>query len=54
MCKALEDLRIESINIGKILARYEDGMSIQDIAKKTGQTVDFVKDTLRENNLIEK
>ncbi len=56
MCKAWEDMRTDSINEGKIegkiLARYEDGMAIDDIAIKTGQTVDFVKDTLKNNGLV--
>ncbi len=37
---------------GKIIARYEDGMAVEDIAVKTQQTVDFVNDTLKANGLL--
>ncbi len=56
MCQAIEDMktdaRIEGKLEGKIIARYEDGMSLDDIATKTEQTLDFVKDTLKENGLL--
>ena len=44
--------RAEGLVKGRILARFEDGMSIDDIALKTDQTVDFIKDTLRENGML--
>ena len=37
---------------GKITARYEDGMSIEQIAEKSNVAVDIVKEILRENGLI--
>lgn len=37
---------------GKIIARFEDGMSIEQIAKKSNVTVDTVKDILKKNGLI--
>ena len=37
---------------GKITARYEDGMSIEQIAEKTNVSVDIVKETLKNNSLI--
>lgn len=56
MCQAIEDMktdaRIEGKIEGKILARYEDGMQIEDIAAKTQLTVDFVKDTLKANGVL--
>ncbi len=60
MCKGLEDMkttaRNEGIKIGesqgKIIAYYDTGMAIDEIAKRAEQTVDFVKDTLRNNGLI--
>ncbi len=56
MCQAIEDMktdaRIEGKIEGKILAYYDTGMELSDIAAKSEQTVDFVKDTLRENGLL--
>ena len=64
MCKGWKDMEIQKIAEGKlegkvegkiegkIIARYEDGMSLDDIAARSEQTVDFVKDTLRENGLL--
>ena len=68
MCQAIEDMKtdariegklegriegkLEGKLEGKIIARYEDGMSLDDIAVKTEQTLDFVKDTLRKNGLL--
>ncbi|MCR5398430.1 MAG: hypothetical protein K6E68_02735 [Lachnospiraceae bacterium] len=49
---ALAEGLAEGLVKGRILARFEDGMSIDDIALKTDQTVDFVKDTLRENGML--
>lgn len=33
--------------IGKIMAYHDLGLSVSDIAKRTGQTVEFVEDTLK-------
>ena len=52
MCQAIEDMKTDARIEGKIIARYEDGMSLDDIAAKSEKTVDFVKDTLRENGLL--
>lgn len=60
MCKEWEDMRIDSRKEGiaegkiegKILAYSDMGMNAADIATKIGQTVDFVKDTLKANGLI--
>ena len=56
MCQAIEDMksdaRIEGKIEGKILAYSDMGMNAADIATKIGQTVDFVKDTLKANGLI--
>ena len=37
---------------GKITARFEDGMSIEQIAEKTKVSIDFVKETLKDSRLI--
>ncbi|WP_051205811.1 hypothetical protein [Butyrivibrio sp. FC2001] len=37
---------------GKVTARYEDGMSIEDIAEKTQISIDEVKTILREKGLL--
>ena len=47
-----EEYRAEGLVKGRILAHFEDGLPIDDIALKTDQTVDFVKDTLRENGML--
>ncbi len=47
-----EEGRKEGKIEGKILARYEDGMAVEDIAVKTRQTVDFVNGTLKANGLL--
>ena len=56
MCKGWKDMEIQKIAEGKIegkiLAYYDTGMELSDIAAKSEQTVDFVKDTLRENGLL--
>ncbi len=52
MCQAIEDMKTDARIEGKILARYEDGMQIEDIATKTQRTVDFVKDTLKANGVL--
>ena len=40
------------IEIGRILTRFEDGMSMDEIAKKSGITVEAVKKILEEYNMI--
>ena len=49
---ALAEGLAEGLVKGRILAHFEDGLPIDDIALKTDQTVDFVKDTLRENGML--
>lgn len=56
MCKALEELKLEGvaegmekgIEKGKIVARYEDGMTPEEIAHKMGLTVKQVEQVLEE------
>ena len=43
--------KIEGLIEGKILAYFDTGMKEPEIATKTGQTIDFVKDTLKANGL---
>ena len=60
MCQAIEDMRNDSKNEGiaigkiegKILAYFDTGMPIDNIASKTQLTVDFVKDTLKANGVL--
>ncbi|MCR5343460.1 MAG: hypothetical protein K6E70_08900 [Butyrivibrio sp.] len=37
---------------GKIIARFEDGMSVEEIAEKTKVSVDEVKEILKGKGLI--
>lgn len=56
MCVVLdkvEEKGIEKgIEVGKITARYEDGMSIEQIAEKTNVSVQVVKNVLKEAGMI--
>ncbi len=52
MCRALEELEREGIQKGKILARYEDGMPPEEIAKKMGLSVKQVEKILEENKVL--
>ena len=56
MCTALEELERKSMEkgmkTGKILARYEDGMSPEEIARKMGLTVEQVEKILEENGML--
>ncbi|MBQ6415339.1 MAG: sigma-70 family RNA polymerase sigma factor [Butyrivibrio sp.] len=40
------------MEVGKITARYEDGMPIEKIAEKTKVSVQVVKDVLKKAGLI--
>ena len=40
------------LHVGKITARYEDGMSIEQIAEKTNVSVQVVKNVLKEAGMI--
>ena len=51
MCTALEELKREGIEQGKILARYEDGMTPEEIARRMGLPLQKVKDVLAENKM---
>jgi hypothetical protein len=37
---------------GMVIARYEDGMSIEQIAEKSNTSVDEVKEILRQNGIV--
>ena len=56
MCTALEELERKGMEkgmkTGKILARYEDGMSPEGIARKMGLTVKQVEKILEENGML--
>ena len=56
MCTALEALERKGMEkgmkTGKILARYEDGMSPEEIARKMGLTVEQVEKILEENGML--
>lgn len=56
MCTALEELERKGMEkgmkTGKILARYEDGMSPEEIARKMGLTVKQVEKILEENGML--
>ena len=64
MCKAWEDMKTDAKNEGrmegkiegkiegKVLTYHEFGLPIEDIAARTDQTVDFVKDTLKANGVL--
>lgn len=64
MCRALEELEKEGIKKGikegikegivngKILARYEDGMTPEEIAEKMGLPVEQVEKVLEENKVL--
>ena len=49
MCRALEELKQEGKQEGKILARYEDGMDPEAIAARMGLPVEQVEKVLEEN-----
>ena len=49
MCRALEELKQEGKQEGKILARYEDGMEPEAIAARMGLPVEQVEKVLEEN-----
>lgn len=48
----LAEAREIQITKGKITARYEDGMSIEQIAERTNVSVDIVISVLKEAELI--
>ena len=56
MCTALEELERKGMEkgmkTGKILSRYEDGMSPEEIARKMGLTVKQVEKILEENGML--
>lgn len=64
MCTALEELKREGIERGieqgirqgiekgKILARYEDGMTPEEIARRMDLPLQKVKDVLAENKCL--
>ena len=56
MCTALEELERKGMEkgmkTGKILARYEDGMSPEEITRKMGLTVKQVEKILEENGML--
>lgn len=56
LCTALEELERKGMEkgmkTGKILARYEDGMSPEEIARKMGLTVEQVEKILEENGML--
>ena len=56
MCTVLEELERKGMEkgmkTGKILARYEDGMSPEEIARKMGLTVEQVEKILEENGML--
>ena len=56
MCKALEELKLEGVaegmEKGKIVARYEDGMTPEEIAHKMGLTVKQVEQVLEECKML--
>ncbi len=56
MCTALEELERKGMEkgmkTGKILARYEDGMSPEEIAREMGLTVEQVEKILEENGML--
>lgn len=52
MCVVLDRVEGKGIEIGKILARYEDGMPIEMIAEKTKVSVEVVTEVLKEAGMI--
>ena len=56
MCTALEELERKGMEKGmktrKLVARYEDGMSPDEIARKIGLTVKQVEKILEENGML--
>ena len=42
----------QGIETGRVIARFEDGMPIEEIAKKCGITVETVKKILEEYKMI--
>ena len=42
------------LQIGKILAHYEDGILPENIAKKMGMSLQQIEDILVQNNVIKK
>lgn len=53
MCTALEELKREGVREGmlqgKIIGRYEDSMSPEEIARKMGLTVQQIEEVLTKN-----
>lgn len=47
-----EEGRKEGREEGKILARYEDGMPVEQIAQKSGVSVEEVKKVLRDAEIL--
>lgn len=56
MCNLSEVMLEKGIEQGKmqgmVIARYEDGMSIEQIAEKSNTSVDEVKEILRQNGIV--
>ena len=52
MCNLSEVIIEQGIEIGAIIARFEDGMSIEKIAEKTNVDIEQVKSILRDKGLI--
>ncbi len=52
MCNLSQVLIDEGLEKGKVIARYEDGMSIEEIAERTKISIEEVKDILKENGLL--
>jgi len=52
MCNLSEVLVEKGIEKGKITARYEDGLSVEDIAERTKVSVEIVKSVLIEEGLL--
>jgi len=60
MCEALRELMKDDIDKAveqaveqaKITARFEDGLSFEEIATRTNVSVEKVKDVLKEQGLI--
>lgn len=56
MCNLSEVLIDKGIGLGeisgKVIARFEDGMSVEEIAEKTNISIDEVKKILKDKELI--
>ena len=48
----IEQGKEQGIETGRVIARFEDGMPIEEIAKKCGITVETVKKILEEYKMI--